>query len=175
MILAAVRVRGLVASVVVTPYRRHRPAAFASEPAPTVGVFQGSSVVSRELGWFADLLLILAEGRRSKLARDLARSGSKSCECGVPGTTGGSGLTAGARQIVGKPDSHALRAEAGTATPAIMVMLMLMLMVMVMVMTAGVGAWLAGECGGSLHIVVIGPPLSPASRLLQSAFFKAVL
>src|ERR1700712_2642215 len=63
----------------------------------------------------AHLLLILAEGRRSKLARDLARSASKSCNCGVSDTTQASGFTAGARQIVGKPDSHALRAEAARA------------------------------------------------------------
>ena len=58
-----------------------------------------------------ELLLILPKGRRSKLARDLARSGGKPCQRGVPDTARASVSTAGARQIAGKPGSHALRAE----------------------------------------------------------------
>ncbi|MFK3971615.1 hypothetical protein ACI2KS_12900, partial [Pseudomonas sp. NPDC087358] len=52
------------------------------------------------------------EGVGVRLADDLARSGSKPCQRGVPDTTRAPDSTAGARQIAGKPGSHALRAEA---------------------------------------------------------------
>jgi len=63
------------------------------------------------------LPLILARGRWSWHACDLARSGSKSAVRGVPDAAESSGFTAGSRQIAGKVERHpgssyALRAEA---------------------------------------------------------------
>jgi hypothetical protein len=45
--------------------------------------------------------LLLAEGRGSKLARDLPRSGSKSCDRDVPDTIGSSDFTAATRIMAG--------------------------------------------------------------------------
>jgi hypothetical protein len=52
------------------------------------------------------------EGVGGRLADDLLRSGSKIRRPGKIRHTASIGLTAGSRQIVGKPASHALRAEA---------------------------------------------------------------
>ncbi len=59
------------------------------------------------------------EGVGGRLADDLLRSGSKIRRPGKIRHTASIGLTAGSRQIVGKPASHALRAEASRdhATP----------------------------------------------------------
>src|ERR1700712_2752123 len=54
---------------------------------------------------------VCPEGVGARLAGDLARSGSDSCNCAVPGTTKTSGFAAGPRQIAGKPGSHGLRPE----------------------------------------------------------------
>ena len=50
---------------------------------------------------------------RSALASDLARSGSKTCACGVSGTTESSDFAAAARQIAGQAT---LRAAGGSRT-----------------------------------------------------------
>ncbi|WP_238591849.1 hypothetical protein, partial [Pseudomonas abietaniphila] len=46
--------------------------------------------------------LLLPAGCRSALARDLPGTGSKSCACGVSGTTESPDFAAAARQIAGK-------------------------------------------------------------------------
>ena len=65
-----------------------------------------------------------AEGVGARLARDLARSGSKPCECGVPDTPRVTGLRAAARPIVrlrprDKLRSHGLRPESEATLNAV--------------------------------------------------------
>src|ERR1700712_1556740 len=58
------------------------------------------------------MLLILPAGRRSKLARDLTRSGSQAIHLRRTRNTLLTELTTASRQIVDKSDSHGLRPEA---------------------------------------------------------------
>ncbi|MFK3970883.1 hypothetical protein ACI2KS_09165, partial [Pseudomonas sp. NPDC087358] len=58
------------------------------------------------------MLLILPAGRRSKLARDLPRSGSQAIHLRRIRNTLLTKLTTASRQIVDKSDSHGLRPEA---------------------------------------------------------------